>query len=114
MSQSSTVAGDGQSSQTPTKAPTGRAVFLLAIFVILGIALLHELDSPSSAATTNKTSAAASTSNSTSNQASTQNNAATQQNTSTTLAVRAPSDIKLLVANGVGVQGVAAKVASRL
>lgn len=94
------TAGGGVASAKPSN--TGRAVLLLAIAVILGVALLHELDNgggTASLATEVK------------------EKAATQpavQNTSTTLAVRSPADVKVLVANGVGVAGAASKVASRL
>jgi len=124
MSQVSATAGDGQATARPaTKTPTGRAVFLLAVFVILGVWLLHELDS--SPATTTPLAQTedkaddkkASTNNATQaqsqTQTSSQTNTATQTQTTTPVS-RTPSDIKLLVANGVGVNGVAAKIAGRL
>jgi hypothetical protein len=91
----------GATSAKPSN--TGRAVLLLAIAVVLGVALLHELDnSPTTATLANKK---------------TEEKAATQPvvtSSSTTVPPRSPAEVKVLVANGVGVAGAASKVAQRL
>ena len=80
---------------------TGRAVLLLALFVVLFIALLHELDnSPSLSTTKAHTSKPA--------------QQAVAPVTTTTQPARSPDQVKVLVANGVGVSGAASKVAGRL
>jgi hypothetical protein len=121
MSQVNTMTGDAR--PRASKAPAGRAVFLLAVFVLMGVWLLHELDSTPTA--TWATSPAASSSQETDNSTNVNNASATQtgqtgtnqattQQSITTPVARTPADIKLLVANGVGVNGAAAKVAGRL
>jgi hypothetical protein len=109
MSQMSGMAPDGggaSSSSYGTGAKpsnTGRAVLLLAIAVILGVALLHELDNGSTTtALASKPAAKASS------------QPAVTPSSTTTVPLRSPAEIKVLVANGVGVAGAATKVAQRL
>jgi hypothetical protein len=102
MSQMSGMAPDGGvASAKPSN--TGKAVLLLAIAVVLGVALLHELDNGSA-----RTALASKPSDNEATQP------AVNPTTSTTVALRTPADVKVLVANGVGVAGAASKVASRL
>lgn len=105
MSQISTMAGDGQSHAS--KAPTGRAVLLLAVAVILGIALLHELDDTTASISGDEAAQQAT-------QQTQQGASQLAQSTTSTIPLRTPADIKVLVANGTNVNGAAAKVASRL
>lgn len=102
MSQMSGVAPEGGiASAKPSN--TGRAVLLLAVAVVLGVALLHELDNGSTqTALTSKPAAKTAT-----------QSAATPTSV-TTLPLRSPAAVKVLVANGIGVAGAASKVASRL
>src|SRR4051812_39528096 len=103
MSQMNGMAPDGggasASSSYGTGAKpsnTGRAVLLLAIAVILGVALLHELDNGSSTTALASKPAAKQSAQ-----------AAVTPSSTTTVPLRTPADIKVLVANGVGVAGAA-------
>jgi hypothetical protein len=102
MSQMSGMAPEGgAASEKP--ANTGRAVLLLSIAIILMVALLHELDNGSQ-----RTALASKPSGDQATQP------AVTNPTPTTSPLRSPPDVKVLVANGVGVAGAASKVASRL
>jgi hypothetical protein len=110
MSQMSGTAHDGgAASASPSygtaakPSNTGRAVLLLAIAVILGVALLHELDNGST-----NTALASKPADKQATQP------AVTPSSTTTLPLRTPADVKVLVANGVGVAGAASKVANRL
>jgi hypothetical protein len=97
----SQMSGYADGAPEPKVSNTSRAVLLLAGFVVLFIILLHELDnSPSLAASTTKTVQPA--------------KPVAVAPTTTTLMARTPADVKVLVANGVGVDGAASKVAARL
>lgn len=102
MSQMSGMAPEGGAA-SDKPANTGRAVLLLSIAIILMVALLHELDNGSARTTLASTP---------SGKEATQ--PAVVPTTPTTVALRTPAEVKVLVANGVGVAGVASKVAARL
>lgn len=85
-----------------SKAATSKVgpIALLALFVVVGVALLHALDKTPSVSerTLEATEAATSAAN-----------APVAPVTPTTLALRTPSEVKVLVTNGTQVSGVAAK-----
>lgn len=93
------TAGGGVASKPSN---TGRAILLLAIAVVLGVALLHELDNGNGETALSSKPAAQAT------------ETTLAPPTPTTLALRSPAEVKVLVANGVGVAGAASKVAGRL
>lgn len=109
MSQVSGVAEGGTGAGTngnggkpsATQSAPGRAVFLLAFFVVLGVGLLHELDKPKASAQLNETKTA-------------QVAQSGVTSSSTTQPARTPAEVKVLVANGVGVAGAATRVSGRL
>jgi hypothetical protein len=109
MSQMSSSIGDSGSGAGASlkNAGTGRAVLVLAIAVVLGITLLHELDNaPAGASNLASATTKAKAHNTTP--------AANAVPSTTTLPARSPAEVKVLVANGVGVNGAASKVAGRL
>ncbi len=105
MSGTATGGPGGQMARTPSS--TGRAVLLLAVAVIMGVWLLHALDD-----TVDTTTAATTTKTNTPQEQS----AAVVPTTipPATMPARSPSEVKVLVSNGTGVNGVASKVAGRL
>lgn len=105
MSQMSGVAGDGFAVNSQKAASSGRAVLLLALAVVISVMLLHSLDNAPAAGTAADIAPAA-------------NQAAAPPPPAPIAApavpLRAPSEVKVLVANGVGVSGAAAEVAGRI
>lgn len=106
MSQMSSTAGNG--SQNIVKTTAGGAVFLLTAAVILGVGLLHALDTTSNAKAQTATETKATEQQQQVNQTSNTTNAPPVTPT------RAPGDVKILVANGVAIQGVASKVSGKV
>ena len=108
MSQASgqSAGAGGSPKGSATAGSAGRGVLFLAIFVVLTVGLLHALDKPQE---TNLTAAVSTPVK--------KEEAITPVTTAvpTTLApARSPADVKVLVTNGTGTSGVAAKVAGRL
>lgn len=109
MSQSAGMAGGGRSASSPKASATGRAVLLLAFAVVLGAGLLNQLDD-TEVGTRTISAAAPPVEEDTA--------APVNDNSQVTVvsapALRTPAEVKVLVANGVGVTGAASKVAGRL
>ncbi len=101
---SQTATSNEGTTQAAKAATTGRAVLLLALFVVLAVALLNALDDPAADTTVVRAAAAP---------APAAPVAATVP-PPVTVPTRSPSEVKVLVANGVGVNGAASRVASRL
>lgn len=97
---SQTATNPEGSTQAAKAANTGRAVLLLALFVALGVLLLNAIDEPSAETAVIARPVPETT--------------VPVVIAPTTVPSRLPSDVKVLVANGVGVDGAASRMASRL
>ena len=103
MSQASAMAGDGYAVKNAKAASSGRAALLLAVFVLLGVALLNALDDREALDATKASAPAAAPTP-----------LAPAPPALPATAPRLPSEVKVLVANGLGVSGAGSRLASRL
>lgn len=106
MRPGSHAAGDGSFGRS-AGIQVGRAVALIAVAVLLGLFLLHRSgpggSTPALASATSTTSTTAPPTSAT-----------TPSTTSSSVAVKGPQNVKVLVANGSGVAGLAGRLSTRL